>query len=134
MPNEKHNIDLMNNISGWGYSDTIHLHCASWSTEQIEKYLNELSTITNIPQESCFHDLNAHFNTCHDIKVIMNTLSTATKDISTGGLIINIRFRNGHKCPRENCFKNIQSGKCTDKFVIDNIGKQFFANKYAKQK
>ena len=130
---KKYNIDLVNNISGWCYSDTIRLHCAFWSTEQIEKYLNELSTTTNIPRKSCFCDLYAHFNACHDTKVMMRSISpTAIEDISNGELNINIIFKNWHNCLRKDCFENIKSGKCTDKFVIDIIGKKFFPNEYSK--
>ena len=31
---------------------------------------------------------------------------------------------------RKKCLRNIKSGKCKDKFVIENIGKVFFADKY----
>ncbi len=30
------------------------------------------------------------------------------------------------------CMKNIESGKCKEKFIIENIGKVFFADKYQK--
>ena len=30
----------------------------------------------------------------------------------------------------DQCFQNIESGKCKDPFVIENIGKVFFANEY----
>ena len=32
------------------------------------------------------------------------------------------------------CFDGIKSGKCVDPFVIEHIGKIFFADKYNKQK
>lgn len=32
------------------------------------------------------------------------------------------------------CFNSIKSGKCVDPFVIEHIGKIFFADKYNKQK
>ena len=28
------------------------------------------------------------------------------------------------------CFRNIENGKCKDPFIVENIGKVFFANKY----
>ena len=32
------------------------------------------------------------------------------------------------------CFRNIKTGKCIDPFVIENIGKVFFPDKYSKQR
>ena len=33
------------------------------------------------------------------------------------------------ECAKQ-CFHNIESGKCEDPFVIENIGKVFFEEKY----
>ena len=32
------------------------------------------------------------------------------------------------------CFRNIKSGKCRDPFIVKNIGKVFWPEKYGKQK
>ena len=37
---------------------------------------------------------------------------------------------NLRKCNSDDCLKNLASGKCKDAFVIEHIGKKFFANKY----
>lgn len=134
---KQYNIDLVNTVSGWDYSTTNRLRCASWSEKQIEKYLRELSAFGCAPKESCFFTVNARFYENSEIKVILPSFFArkpvpGIRDESDGGMDINIKFKNSHKCPCEDCFKNIQSGKCTDKFVIDIIGKKFFTDNYSK--
>ena len=134
---ERYEVALTQTSEGWGYCDTKTLPCGFMSKDQITKYLNELAQKEEIPEESCLYDVSARFHAyqSHDVSLVRNrTNETISREKDSGGLYIQIRRVNCSKCPYQDCFENIQNGKCIDPFAIDIIGKKFFAKKYIDEK
>ena len=119
------------------------LHCGSMNMEQIKQYLQELAAKKTISHYSCPRHLTAHFENKESLSVYLSHMYTcpdAPQEESKGCLNL---YMTNHasagmytsKCPDRDCFNNIRTGKCTDTFVIETIGKKFFADKYQdKQK
>ena len=119
------------------------LHCGSMTMEQIKQYLQELATKKTISPYSCPNHFTAHFENKESLSVYLShhydcpdTPSKETKGC------LNLYMTNHastgiytSKCYYRDCFNNIKNGKCTDAFIIETIGKKFFADKYKdKQK
>jgi len=109
------------------------LHCGSMTMEQIKQYLQELAAKKTISHYSCPNHLTAHFENKESLSVYLshhydcpNTPSAETK----GQMNLYITNNSESKCSYHDCFNNIKNGKCIDPFVIENIGKKFFADKY----
>ena len=97
---------------------------------QITQYLAELSAKGNVPEKSCIKRMFANMNT--DITIYLS--GAADKDHRSnrhnGKLNVFSFIKSDSLCSAKNCAKAIKTGKCTDKFVIETIGKKFFADKY----
>ena len=115
--------------------DNGSISCGDMYVTYIKQYLHNLSKNNFIPADSCVYDINARFFQYDESKVhlqrryIQNRLS----EDSAACLQIHVRNTIRQKCP-ESCLRNIQDGKCTDKFMINNVGKIFFPDKYNNTK
>lgn len=90
-------------------------------------------TNTTLPSNSCIFEFELQLNYEKDYSTHMNrwTAITTKKELVNSQLSIWYRLNRSLKdgfC--QNCLNNIASGKCTDNFVIEHIGKKFFADKY----
>ena len=126
--------DVMLDYSCFGSGSSIEpLYCGSLTIEQIENYLRELTTKKMIARDSCAHHLTANFVNKESLSVFLARgcqCPDAPYKESVGRLNLYMTNMNNCKCPYRDCFNNIRAGKCVDPFVIDTIGKKFFANKY----
>jgi len=106
--------------------------CGSMPLTKTKKYLQELSKIQDIPQESCLYSVDAKLYNTDNTRVYFNREypSAKTDNVVIHRLQLTVCNRTGQKCVHGNCFKNISQGKCTDKFMIEIIGKKLFADKY----
>ncbi len=92
-------------------------------TRQRMKYqdgLNYLSNFNQRPRHSCVRECWI------DGWELSNP--PADRDPISGQIIHMHRRR--MCCPATHCAKKIRDGECTDPFIIENIGKVFFAKKY----
>ena len=116
-------------------SATNSICCDAIELNDAINHLRKLSAIA-IPDDSCLYDLfadlyvNRHYSMYTFRPLSWRTIPHMT---NTKTLHMNIRANLNDatvKCDKLYCIQNIASGKCRDKFVIENIGKVFFADKY----
>lgn len=109
------------------------LHCGSMTIEQIKQYLQELATKKTLSFYSCPNHFTAHFENKESLSVYMShhyDCPATPREESKGCLNLYMTNHGKNKCSYRDCFNNIKNGKCTDSFIIENIGKKFFADKY----
>lgn len=124
----KHDIMLRDSINDWLH-DKKPLYCGTMSGKEVLEYLEGLSNIDKIPQDSCVTSFDAGLY--YSKMTFINTSEKIIKEW-VHDLKIDLKYKPEHecRCKRDDCFKNIESGKCTDSFMIKHIGKQFFKDKY----
>ena len=129
---KKYDVNVINVVDGWGHSSMEYMDCGKMSAKQMKDYVKEIAAKKIIPQSSCVHHICALCNVRDSISTILwhdqNTLKP--QKFNSGALDIHITMVNHRNCTRQDCFNNIKNGKCTDEFVIDIIGKKFFADRY----
>ena len=121
-------------MSGKEVLDKKPLSCGTMSGKEVLEYLEGLSNIDKIPQDSCVTSFDAGLY--YSKMTFINTSEKIIKEW-VHDLKIDLRYKPEHecRCKRDDCFKNIESGKCIDPFMIEHVGKKFFAEKYQnKQK
>ena len=139
MPNTKklYEVNVTDATDGWGCCDVNTLNCGHMTLNDIKKHLNDIAHISRIPQTSCLYNMHARLFTINgiDVKLARPGSPSATGKTTNNSVHIDIsvKIKNGCKCSNGSCFQNISAGKCTDDFMINIIGKRFFADKY-KQK
>lgn len=113
--------------------DSQDIKAGTMTESQIKDYLSMLADCREIPENSCLKRMFA--NMCIDSTVYVSNAACKDKRTNryTGKLNVVSFLKNKSLCSTENCARNIKNGKCTDVFVIENIGKKFFAYKYKKE-
>ena len=129
---KEYNVNIMTNNGGYPEGpDT--LRCGCVSANKINKCLDKIHDFGFVPETSCVYDINAQFSdvTTRCVSLSYND-SSAEKSTENhvGELSVFLRMRGGRRCPRFVCFRNIETGKCTDPFVVQVIGKHFFPDQY----
>ncbi len=122
MPKKKSNVFLSSAYNLYGLSGC--KQCGFMESEQLNKILASLKNI-DIPESSCIRSLYTHFERTVSID---KTEKASTEE----NLIISV-WPTAKKCEIKNykqCTACIANGNCMDEFVIDNIGKKLFADKY----
>ena len=122
-------------INGRFESHIERIPVASLSHSELLTYYTKIDT-TPIPKDSCIYNL---YTTLYK-KIIINAMSNETpmEWERHQKHMLNMQFCNPGKwgkCdlsynPLAHCFENIKNGLCRDKYVIQNIGKIFFPDKY----
>ena len=121
MSKKKSNIFLSSAYNLYGLSSC--KHCGFMKPDDLHKLLENLKN-AEIPASSCIHELSTHFEQTDSIDKREKT--------TTERLIISV-WPVAKTCKIDDyrqCTTYIKKGKCTDKFVIDHIGKKLFADKY----
>ncbi len=111
------------------------LVAGSMTWDSIHNYLQNLSG-KQIPENSCLEELTGAVSVENNITMHMpraRPASFSARPFPTN-FRIDIKLHNCKKCAAKSCKKNISTGKCTDPFVIENIGMKFFQDAYQKQK
>ncbi len=101
----------------------------------IHEYLQDVAQ-KQIPTDSCLESLTGAVSIENNITMHMQRSQAAslnTRPFPTN-FRINLNLHKCKKCPLNQCNQNITSGKCNDKFVIENIGMKFFQDAYQKTK
>lgn len=113
------------------------VYCNPMTKYEIQEYLDKIKDIHTIPRGGCLGSMNIRLHHCSNIDILLannqDEKKCIRKDYSVNMKII-VQMTNDCRCAHTDCLNNIQDGKCTDEFMINNFGKQFFPNKYAKQK
>ena len=124
----QHDVILRDSINDWVH-DKKPLSCGTLYDTELKEYQEHLFNITHIPQDSCITSFDAGFYNSRMISI--NNSEQKVKEW-VHDLKIDLRYKPEHECgcKRDDCFGNIESGKCTDAFMIEHIGKRFFADKY----
>ena len=137
MNETKYDVAIIDRHDDDGYLNPIALRCNPMTKPEIQNYLDTISKHKNIPYDSCLADIDIRLeysgNMAMHLSRDSNGVNSNKKDYASDMKIF-VQTVHDRDCPRQECLNNIQNGKCTDRFVIDIIGKQFFADKYAKQK
>ena len=113
------------------------LHCGCMSEIEIGRLLQKIAKWKMLPATSCINHINAHFKVATTKHVLLSQYRPTTNypiEKLVGGLDIFILTKHDCKCPKTDCVCNIASGKCTDKILIEILGKQFFPEQYKKTK
>lgn len=114
------------------------LKCGWLKNDEVYAYLDKLNSFVppkeRCMQYHCYFALSSHPFKIHEVMRLEQSLYIVNK---------NPRYMKcpcGAMCPgqlrykidkcAEQCFENIEQGKCQEAFIIENIGKVFFANKY----
>ena len=126
---QMHKVDIVNETRS--LVRDIHAAGPCMSTGQIHNYLQQLS-IQLMPDKSCIYHMCASFINYDKNRVSFcrTTNFMKTSEEHFAGLTVYFSLINGCKCRKEDCLHNLKNGTCTDKFMIDVIGKPFFADKY----
>lgn len=106
------NVNLINTVH-LGTSSS--LQCGFLLAYERENFLTELKT-NPVPENSCFQEMKI-------MQIESGTKIQIICDLGTNA-----------KCGPAKCFQNIMTGKCTDEYVKNMIGKKFFEAKYIKRK
>ena len=137
-PIKKYLVKMTQNVAHPGRGEIHTLNCGELTAGEIQTYLRELQGIKTIPDGSCFHYMEAHFNKQDQSEITLSagiTRKPATlKNQSNGELTITIVMGNKCKCPKRDCFGNLQNGLCTDDTMKGLIGTKFFAENYSNTK
>lgn len=122
-------------INGRFESHIERIPVAFLSHNELLAYYTKIDT-TPIPKDSCIYNL---YSTLYK-KIIINAMPNENpmEWERHQKHMLNIQFCNPGKfgkCdlsynPLAHCFENIKNGFCRDIYVIENIGKVFFADKY----
>ena len=103
------------------------------SMAQIEEYIQEILSKKHVPIDSCVFSIEAEFNSTQRLKATLRhgqAFENYSHKETKGGLNVSFILKNGRKCDSYKCLDNICTGKCTDKFMIEVIGKKFFPQQY----
>ena len=115
----------------------IYQDCGQITATQAKKYIRELANLRTIPQESCLYDLSVQFFSHDSQKYYLCSTPDYKPELrkdNNGWMSVKINNKGCRKCATEDCLKNIYSGKCTDEFACEIIGKKLFADKYTNEK
>ena len=110
---------------------------AEWSDSQVRTYISKMrhietcSACLGIGGMRLHNNLKVGFDEC-DNQELMIELFPAPTDVGCYDCYANSIFYENPDMAT--CLEKIKSGKCPDPFVIENIGKVFFKDKYIKQK
>ena len=125
MPNKIHFYMMMFPGKSVGYAKDISYECADNIDKRISKYNGEPFNCGSF--EMVRYENNQWLSN--------KKFGTFNRNVSPNILRLIITPNVECKCQfSKNCINAIANGECTDKFMIDIIGKQFFTDKYAKQK
>ena len=112
--------------------------CGSLTEQQIKQYLQKLARQKQMSLYSCPNHFTAHFENTESLSVYLSpryNSPDSPREENKGRLNLYMTNNSNSKCHYRDCFNNIRNGKCTDAFIIENVGKKFFADKYKdKQK
>ena len=106
-------------------------YLACWSKKQTNKYLSNMQKVKFISE--CMDGITL----CKKLKVDYYDKDMVLEIELDVPSSLDMLCNKKHillPSESEQCLKNIKSGKCRDPFVIEHIGKIFFADKYNKQK
>lgn len=134
MTEKKYDVTISEPYDGWGCFAPLAIYCNPMTKQEIQDYLDHVAKHAKIPTDSCLFRMNTHLQNCDCIDVLVSrddNINTTKKNYA-GYMKISVQMTNNRKCPRGICLENIKYGKCTDAFVANIIGKQFFADRYAK--
>ena len=122
-------VDLVNETTR--LIRNIHVAGPCLSRDQIQNYLRHLS-LQLMPDTSCIYHMCASFvnQDKQRVSFCRTTNFMKTSEDHFAGLTVYVSLINGCKCRHEDCLRNLKNGTCTDKFMIDVIGKPLFADKY----
>lgn len=130
----KHYVQLVDTTYGYGQSGNSEpIQCGSLTQEEIETYIKQLSANKVLPMGTCVHHMSARFYNTDKVYtyLVQDQPNTGVpSEEHNSWFEIGIGNTAGQKCSKYDCFNNIKHGKCTDPFVIETIGKKFFADKY----
>ncbi len=130
----KYDVILKYGYLGSG-SNIDSLNCGSLAEYKITQYLHELTSNKLVPNDSCVRHFSAKFVNKYSAEVSLSRnynypCPNAPREKKSADFIICMTNMNNCKCAERDCLNNIKNGKCVDPFVIENIGKKFFADKY----
>ncbi len=118
-------------------NDKQRIKCKPLKLNDAITILRDLSN-TAIPDNCCLYDIiadvyqNIRYST-YTFKPLSWRNTPNFTHTATPSMSIRATLNIPTKCDRSLCIKNIASGKCRDEFVINNLGKKIFAEKYAKK-
>ncbi len=119
-------------IQGWG-KKRLALGQMSW--DEAKAYQTELTA--PLPKDSCFDTLMTELHA--EVRITGKNMRCAPKPCKlweytpVTKLQIELSFYRSKCITPHECFDNIKSGKCTDPYAIEHIGKKFFADKYVQK-
>ena len=135
MPKKKYDVKIMISRLGNVFDTSYDIPAGQMTETQIKDYLATLLSKGNIPETSCLCRMFANMNI--DTTTFLSGTGKAKDNFIryNGRLNICSFLKSDSICTAKNCARKIKNGKCTDAFVIETIGKKFFADKYQdKQK
>lgn len=135
MPKKKYDVKIMITRLGNTFDTSYDIPAGQMTETQMKDYLAQLSNKPNIPETSCLRRMFANMDI--DTTAFLSSDSKEKNNFIRycGHLNIFSLLKSTSICTAKNCARKIKNGKCTDPFVIETIGKKFFADKYkGKQK
>ena len=123
----------------WNYP---HFKCGYLKNEELYEYLNQIENfvppLNRCMQYYCHFVLRLNPRKIHETMKPQRSLYIVNKNplymkcpCGTACVKQYTKYREKHleSCAKQ-CFHNIECGNCKDPFIVENIGKVFFANKY----
>ena len=118
------------------------LKCGFLKNDEVYDYLDKINSFVpprdRCMQYHCYSTLSSHPFKIHETMRLEQSLYIINKNprymkCHCGAICPGQTLKNLDQCA-EQCMRNIEQGKCKDEFIVENIGKVFFANKYQNNK
>jgi len=100
--------------------------CGSIPNDKAYEYLDKLKASANKTKQCTYYSFSLP---CQVYVIPGGTVTVQSLHIYATQFLLKPLCRVRTKV---GCLRNIKSGKCRDPFVVENIGKVFFADKYNK--
>ena len=118
------------------------LKCGYLKNEEVYAYLDKINSFvppkSRCMQYHCYSLLSSHPRKIHDVMRLEQSLYIVNKNprymkCPCGAICPGQTLNKLDDCAKQ-CMENIEQGKCQEKFVIENIGRVFFAKQYQDNK
>ncbi len=115
-------------------TETQEIKLGETSWDHAKQFQQELAV--KLPNNSCMNVVTTQLR--HGVCTESTSTRLASRGVfdtgaTTPELTISLLWADECKCSTRKCLGNIRNGKCTDPYIIEHIGKKFFADKYAQK-
>lgn len=139
MNKRKYNVNIIHrDCYYYDNSDAYIFRFKPMTKKEIKNYLKqveqEIKPYASLPEESCLYCFEIEFTEIQNATIsLTNNRQNVSQQFSSH---LNIKFnhKNCAKCEKQDCLKNITTGKCQDSLARKLIGEKLFKDAYTNKK